>query len=121
MGPAVQKYLPDDLNPKIKEQLENEMGAGQGAPPGPPPPAASSLAAPAPVRKQAANGTKKKSESNKPAQQQVHQAVPAQRGQPQAQDHALPGGPSVFVITISLATSDVSEGSRIIPHYLRTQ
>ena len=98
VGHAVQKYLPDDLNPKIKEQLENEMGAGQGAEalPGPPPPAASSSAAPAPARKQAANGTKKKSESNKPAHQQVHQAVAAQREQPQAQDHALPGVSSIL-------------------------
>ena len=105
----MQKYLPDDLNPKIKEQLENEMGAGQGAgagaPPGPPPPAASSSAAPAPARKQAANGTKKKSGSNKPAQQQVHQAEAAQRGQPQAQDHVLPGGPPILVTIFHLATS----------------
>lgn len=119
----MQKYLPVDLNPKIKEQLENEMGAGQGAGalPGPPPPAAPSSAAPAPVRKQAANGTKKKSESNKPAQQQVHQAVAAQRGQPQAQNHALPGEPPILVMIFSLATLDISEGSSIILHYLRSQ
>ena len=110
----MQKYLPDDLNPKIKEQLENEMGAGQGAGalPGPSPPAASSSAAPAPARKQAANGTKKKSEGNKPAQQQVHQAVAAQRGQPQAQDHALPGGPSGLVMIFILATSESDQGSK---------
>lgn len=97
VGPAVQKYLPDDLNPKIKEQLDNEMGAGQGigAPPGPPPPAASS-AAPAPARKQAANGSKKKSGAEKPAKQHDHQAAAAQRGHPQAQDHALPGRPFIL-------------------------
>ncbi len=30
VGPSVQKYLPEDLNPKIKEQLDNEMGGPQG-------------------------------------------------------------------------------------------
>ncbi len=92
VGPSVQKYLPDDLNPKIKEQLDSEMGGAQGAGPlpGPPPAAASSSAAPAPAKKQAANANKKKSNADKAAKQAVHQA-PAQRGQHQAEDHALAG------------------------------
>ncbi|KAL3152527.1 hypothetical protein ABBQ32_001559 [Trebouxia sp. C0010 RCD-2024] len=89
VGAVVQTYLPDDLNPKIKEQLDNGMGGNPGGPPGPPPPAASSsAAATAPAKKQAANSSKKKYEGGKAAQQQA--AAAAQRSQPQAQDHALP-------------------------------
>ena len=88
MGPSVQKYLPDELNPKIKEQLDNEMGAPPGA--GPPPPAAatSSSAAPAPAKK-TANASRKKSDAAKGAQQSP--AATSQRDQPQAEDHALAG------------------------------
>lgn len=103
VGSAVQTYLPDDLNPKIKEQLDNGMGVGQGVggPPGPPPPAASSssAAASAPAKKQAANGSRKKSQAGKAGQQEVQQAAAAaQRSQPQAQDHALPGWACQFVM-----------------------
>ncbi|DBB10866.1 TPA: hypothetical protein ACH3X3_007335 [Trebouxia sp. C0006] len=91
VGPSVQKFLPEDLNPKIKEQLDNEMGGpqGTGPPPGPPPAAASSSSAPAPAKKPAANASRKKSDADKAAQQHVHQAAAAQRGQHQATDHAL--------------------------------
>ena len=93
VGPSVQKYLPEDLNPKIKEQLDNEMGGpqGTGLPPGPPPAAASSSSAPATAKKPAANASRKKSDADKAAQQHVHQAAAAQRGQHQAQEHALAG------------------------------
>ncbi len=93
VGPSVQKYLPEDLNPKIKEQLDNEMGGpqGTGPPPGPPPAATSSSSAPAPAKKPAANASRKKSDADKAAQQHVHQAAAAQRGQHQAEDHALAG------------------------------
>ena len=91
----MQTYLPDDLNPKIKEQLDNGMGGPPNGPPGPPPPAASSsAAATAPAKKQAANSSKKKSEGEKAAAQQ-QAAAAAQRSQPQAQDHALPGRPVI--------------------------
>lgn len=93
VGPSVQKYLPEDLNPKIKEQLDNEMGGpqGTGPPPGAPPAAASSSSAPAPAKKPAANSSRKKSDADRAAQQHVHQAEAVQRGQHQAQDHALAG------------------------------
>ena len=89
VGPSVQKYLPEDLNPKIREQLDNEMGGPQGT--GPPPAAAAASSAPAPAKKPAANASRKKSDANKTAQQNVHQVAAAQRGQHQAQDHALAG------------------------------
>lgn len=106
VGVSVQKYLPDDLNPKIKEQLDIEMGGGQGVGPPPvPPPAASSSAAPAPARKQAANASRKKNEGDKSAQQQAQQAAAAQRAQPQAQDHAIAGMPLWHVLLLGSTPS----------------
>ena len=78
VGPSVQKYLPDDLNPKIKEQLDNEMGGGgsnMGAAPPQGPPAAP---APSSKPKAAANG-KKKSDTDRIAAQPA-QAAPVQKG-----------------------------------------
>lgn len=89
VGPSVQKYLPDDLNPKIKEQLDTEMGAGgtpgMGAPPPQAPPAAQ---APSAKPKAAANG-KKKSETDKSAAQPAQTAA-VQRGAHE-QQHAVVG------------------------------
>ena len=108
VGPSVQKYLPGDLNPKIKEQLGGEMGAGpQGTtPPGPPPPAASSSAAPAPAKKPAANASRKKSDAGKAAQQHEHQAPAEQRGHHQAEDHAHAG--NACCVRQALFASDIS-------------
>lgn len=74
----MQKYLPDDLNPKIKEQLDTEMGgggSGMGAAPPQGPPAAP---APSSKPKAAANG-KKKSDTDRIAAQPA-QAAAVQRG-----------------------------------------
>lgn len=108
VGPSVQKYLPDDLNPKIKEQLDSEMGAGpQGTnPPGPPPPAASSSSAPAPARKPAANASRKKTGADKAAQQHAHQAPAEQRGHHQAEDHAHAG--NACCVTEALLGPDIN-------------
>lgn len=76
----MQKYLPDDLNPKIKEQLDSEMGEGApGAAPqlrkqpsnsGPPPAA----------KPKAAGSGKKKAKANRAPE-------PAQAAAPRG-DHA---------------------------------
>lgn len=87
VGPSVQKYLPDDLNPKIKEQLENEMGTGGPGISAPTPQAPPAAPAPSAKPKAAANG-RKKTDADRSAAQPT-QAAAVQRGTHAAEEAAV--------------------------------
>ena len=74
----MQKYLPDDLHPKIKEQLDSEMGGGGSGMAAAPPQGPPAAPAPSAKPKPAANG-KKKSDADRSAAQPA-QAAAVQRG-----------------------------------------